>query len=194
MVSILALPQLLLALSHAKVKTMGDFTTLSLDLGSTLGYCVGKNGVIVESAEVTLSSGAGKTHPGHRWLRFQKWLAQFSHVNEIVFEDVPFVTSAKQMLVYGALRSQMEIFSLTHNIRMASLTPGQIKKDFTGHGNSKKDVMCDVAIRLGWKHGVPGTMNNHNEADAIALYWAISVRRGVEPSFYAEEKFVVDLN
>lgn len=165
---------------------MGDFTTLSIDLGSTFGYCVGRNGIIIESGEVTLSAGgAGKTHPAHRWMRFQRWLSHYSAVNEILFEDVQFVTSPQQMKVYGALLSQLELFSLGHGIRMCSLTPGQIKKDFTGMGNAKKDVLCDVALRLGWKNGVPGTMNNHNEADAIALFWVVCVRRGVEPMFLA---------
>lgn len=165
---------------------MGDFKTLSIDIGSTFGYCVGRNGIIVESGEVTLNAGAyGKTHPGHRWMRFQRWLANYSDVNEVLFEDVQFVTSAQQMKVYGALLSQLELFSLGHGIRMCSLTPGQIKKDFTGAGNAKKDVLCDVAIRLGWKNGVVGTMNNHNEADAIALYWVVCSRRGVQPMFLA---------
>lgn len=173
---------------------MGDFTTLAIDLGSTFGYCVGTNGVIMQSGEVTLSAGGyGKTHPGHRWMRFQKWLGSYSHVQEILFEDVQFVTSAQQMKVYGALLSQLEVFALAHGIRMRSLTPGQIKKDFTGSGNAKKDVLCDVARRLGWKNSGPeGTMNNHNEADAIALYWVICVRSGVEPSFYVEPKFEID--
>jgi Holliday junction resolvasome RuvABC endonuclease subunit len=96
------------------------------------------------------------------------------------------------MKVYGALLSQLELFSLGHGIRMCSLTPGQIKKDFTGMGNSKKDVICDVAIRLGWKNGVLGTMNLHNEADAIALYWVICSRRGIQPSFLAAQQVELD--
>lgn len=172
---------------------MGDFKTLSIDLGSTLGYCVGTNGVITDSGEVTLNSGAARlTHPGHRLMRFHRWLSQYSEVNEILFEDVKFVTSTQQIILYGKLLGVLEQFSLAHGIRMCSLMPSQIKKDFTGAGNSKKDVMCDVAMRLGWKHGVPGTMNLNNEADAIALYWVICVRRGVEPAFYEEKKYTVD--
>lgn len=172
---------------------MGDFKTLSIDIGSTLGYCVGKNGVIMDSGEVTLSSGASnKTHPGHRLMRFQKWLGQYADVSEILFEDVKFVTSTQQIILYGKLLGILEVFCLAHGIRMCSLMPSQIKKDFTGAGNSKKDVMCDVAMRLGWKNGVPGTMNNNNEADAIALYWVVCVRRGVEPRFFVEPKYVID--
>lgn len=169
---------------------MGDFTTLSIDLGSTLGYCVGKNGVIVESGEVTLSSQvAGNAHPGHRFLKFQQWLQRFVDsngrplVNEILFEDVPMFQSTAASNVYGGLRALLLIFSLAYKIRMLSLKPTQIKKDFTGYGNSKKDVVCEVAIRLGWKNGTPDTMNNNNECDAIALYWVVCTRRGIEASF-----------
>ena len=172
---------------------MGDHTTLSIDLGSTFGYCVGRNGVIVDSGEVTLSSGVvSKTHPGHRWMRFQKWLGQYSDVQEILFEDVQFVTSPQQMKVYGGLLAILQVFSLAHGIRMCSLTPGTIKKDFAGIGNAQKDVMCDVAMRLGWKNGVPGTMNLHNEVDAIALYWVVCSRRGVEPSFLGAQQEMLD--
>lgn len=161
---------------------MGDFTTLSLDLGSTLGYALAKNGVIIDSGEVTLS--CKDTHPGHRWLKFQNWLFQYKYVDEVLFEDVvaPFM-SAQAARVYCGLLAVLQIFCLGHGIRMASLKPTQIKKDFTGAGNSKKDVMCEVAMTLGWKNGVPGTMNLNNECDAIALFWVVSTRRGVQPSF-----------
>lgn len=159
----------------------GDFTTLSLDLGSTTGYAIGKNGVIVDSGEVTLSCSG--THPGHRWLKFQQWLVKYQNVNEILFEDVPQFQSGAAARVYCGLLAVLQIFSLAHGIRMCSLKPTQIKKDFTGAGNSKKPVMCEVAHRLGWKHGTPGTENNNNECDAIALFWVVCVRRGIEPSF-----------
>jgi Holliday junction resolvasome RuvABC endonuclease subunit len=171
---------------------MGDHKTLSLDLGSTFGYCLGVNGVIRESGEVTLSAGQGKTHPGHRWMRFQKWLSFYADVNEILFEDVQFVTSPQQMKVYGALLSQLEVFSLDHGIISHSLTPGAIKKEFAGWGNANKETMCEVAMRLGWRNGVPGTMNNHNEVDAIALYWVVCSRKGVQPSFPKIENKRVD--
>jgi Holliday junction resolvasome RuvABC endonuclease subunit len=163
---------------------MGDFTTLALDLGSTTGWCLANNGVIIDSGEVTLSSGKD-AHPGHRWLRFQNWLFQFHQVDEILFEDVMFMAKngVLAMRVYGALLGILQIFALAHKKRMASLTPGQVKKDFTGSGVAKKNEICQVATNLGWKNGREGTDTNNNEADAIALYWVISSRRGVQPSF-----------
>lgn len=164
---------------------MGDFTTLSLDLGSTLGYAIGCSGVIIESGEVTLSPGVNKTHPGHRWMKFQQWLSKYQSVDEIVFEDVMFFgnNGVKAARVYCGLLAVLQMFALGHGKRMSSLTPSQVKKDFTGAGNSKKDVICEVAHTLGWQRGTKGTMNNHNEADAIALLWVVYVRRGIEPNF-----------
>lgn len=160
---------------------MTDFTILSIDLGSTFGYALGKNGVIVESGEVTLS--AAHAHPGHRWLKFGEWLHRFRDVNEILVEDVPGFKSSDAAKVHGALLGKVQEFSLVHGIRMGALTPGQIKGDFTGNGNAKKEVMCDVAINLGWRNGVRGTRQNNNECDAIALLWCVYKRRCVVPSF-----------
>lgn len=160
---------------------MGDFTILSLDLGSTLGFAIGKNGVIVDSGEVTLS-GAG-THPGHRWIRFQNWLAKFTDVNAILYEEVQAFRGSQAAMVYGALRAQVQIFSLAHRIPMSTMTPGDIKGDFTGNGNAPKELVCNVAMNLGWKKGVRDTRNLNNEADAIALLWCVYVKREISPVF-----------
>lgn len=159
---------------------MGDFT-LSLDLGSTFGYAIGKDGVISDSGEVALS--AHDSHPGHRWLRFQEWLFQYRTAKEILYEQVQAFRSSEASMVYGALRSQVQVFSLVHGIRLSALSPGQIKSDFTGNGNAKKEIMCDVAMNLGWKNGKRGTRDLNNECDAIALYWVVCSRRGIQPSF-----------
>lgn len=160
---------------------MGDFTTLSLDLGSTIGYAVGKSGVIVESGEVNLH--CKDTHPGHRFLRFQQWLSNYRHVDEVLFEDVMNFASGPSAKLYGALFGVMSVFSLAYRIRMRGMNPMTIKKEFAGHGHAKKEEMCEVAMKLGWKNGVLGTPNNNNEADAIALLWVIYVRSGIEPTF-----------
>lgn len=166
---------------------MADFTTLSLDLGSTFGFAVGVNGVIVKSGEVGLS--AKDSHPGRRWLKFQEWLYEYHTVNEILYEEVQNFRSGAASMCYGALRSHLEVFTLVskgaegRGIRLCSLTPGQIKSDFTGNGNAKKEVMCDVAMNLGWKNGVRGTREFNNECDAIALLWCVYSRRGTQPSF-----------
>ena len=160
---------------------MGDLITLSLDIGSTFGWAYGTNGVIESSGEVALNSK--DAHPGHRWLRFEEWLSKYRHVSEILFEDVPGFKSSDAAKCHGALLGSLQKFCLIHGIRMCSLKPGSIKGDFTGNGNAKKEVLCDVAMNLGWKHGRRGTRDNNNECDAIALFWVIHVRRMIQPRF-----------
>lgn len=160
---------------------MGDFTTLSLDLGSNLGFAVGRNGVIERSGEVALATK--DTHPGHRWLRFQDWLYEHKDVNEILYEDVMFYGSAHTARVYCGLLAILQTFCLVHRIRLRTIGPKAIKKQFTGNGNSDKMDMCEVAHNLGWKGGKVGTDRNHDEADAIALMWVIYLNNDIQPRF-----------
>lgn len=160
---------------------MSDFISLSLDLGSTFGWAIGKNGVITKSGEVALTSPSA--HPGHRLLKWQEWLTNHKDVNEILFEDVPGFQSGAAAKVHGALLGLLQVFCLIHGIRMCCLKPQQIKMDFTGKKMAKKEEMCEVALNLGWKHGRRGTRDNNNECDAIALLWSIYKRRLIEPAF-----------
>lgn len=160
---------------------MGDFTSLALDLGSTFGWAIGTNGVIKASGEVSLS--AKDSHPGHRWIKWQEWLYQHRTVNEILFEDVSGFKGFEAAKIYGAQLGVLQIFCLQHGIRMCSLSPQQVKKDFTSKGNANKFQMCDVALNLGWRHGERETDRLHNECDAIALMWVIYTRRLIAPSF-----------
>lgn len=170
---------------------MADFTILSIDIGSTFGYAIGKSGVIIASGEVSLSPGASKVHPGHRWMKFQQFLHETCEkykVDEIVFEKVTFVTSAQQMIVYGALKGQIEIYTLAYKLRLTDMPVATVKKEFAGSGHAKKPDMCNTAIRMGWKKGVVDTENLHNEADAIGLLCVVYKRRGIEPTFLGVER------
>ncbi len=179
-----------------------DLITLALDLGSTIGYAVGKNGIVQSSGEVALFDKL-KTHPGRRLLRFQEWLYDncitmkngepVAKVQEIIFEEVSmFFKGHAAAIMYGRMLGQLEVFSLVHNIALKSLPVGTIKKDFTGNGNAKKELMCDVAMNLGWKNGTRGTRNKDNECDALALLWVVYLRRGQTPSFLQVEQLALD--
>lgn len=163
---------------------MGDFTSLALDLGSTFGWAIGKNGVVVRSGEVLLS--AASSHPGHRWMKFDEWLVENTKgVDEIYYENVTGGKSWQAAVVYGAQLGVLQKFCLAHGLRMCCLKPGQVKKDFTGNGNAKKQLMCNTALNLGWKNGIRDSDHMHNECDAIALLWVIYSRRLIKPSFPA---------
>lgn len=169
-----------------------DFTSLSLDLGSTFGYAKGRNGVIEASGEVSLAFK--DAHPGNRYLVFTEWLNKNAiGVQEILFEDVFGFKSSVAAKVHGGLLSHLEVFCLQNKIRMCSLRPNQIKKDFTGKGNADKEAMCETAINLGWLNGRRGTRDRNNECDAIAIFWCIWARRLVQPRF-AEVALQENLN
>lgn len=170
---------------------MGDYISLALDMGSTFGWALCKNGVIFKSGEVTLSSSKD-AHPGHRWIRWQEWLYKHKDVNEVIYEDVTGFRSGDAAKVNGAQLALLHVFLLQHGIRYASIPAQQVKIDFTGKGNANKFQMCEVALNLGWKHGRRGTELFNNEADACALAWVVYTRRGIQPSFYEGDNESVD--
>jgi Holliday junction resolvasome RuvABC endonuclease subunit len=159
-----------------------NHTILSLDLGSTVGWCFIKNTSILQSGVVSLFRK--DTHPGDRFLRFHNWLANWKGVvNEIFYEDVPRFESGKAARVYCGLLAHVQVFCLVHGIRMTNVKPMSVKKEFAGTGHADKAAMCLTAHKLGWRHGNQGTDLDHDEADAIATAWVLLKRRGIEPSF-----------
>lgn len=164
---------------------MGDYTILSLDLASVTGYAVGRNGIVIDSGEVPLKP-PGQTHPGHRFMKFQRFIHALHDrhkFNEVVYEKAVRFESAPAWLVYGGLLAQLHMFTLGFELLSRNLNVQTIKKEFTGSGRAKKEQMCEVAINLGWRNGARGTAINNNECDAIALLWCIYKRRAVEPRF-----------
>jgi Holliday junction resolvasome RuvABC endonuclease subunit len=156
----------------------GDYTVLSLDLGTHCGWCLIKNGTVSSSGIVDLP--ASESHPGHRFLKFRNWLQDFKKVDEVFYEDVPRFESAKAARVYCGLLCIVQMFCLVHAKRMTNIKANSVKKEFTGHGNADKKKVCEVAHKLGWTRGHPSTDIHHDEADAIACAWVIMQRRGVE--------------
>lgn len=170
---------------------MGDRVTLALDLGTSLGWAIGNDGVIMATGQIALS--APHAHRGHKWLRFQEWLYPHRNVQEILYEDVTGFRSGDAAKSYGALLSHLDVFCLVHGIRLSSMTAGQVKSDFTGNGNAPKELMCEVAINLGWKHGIRGTRANNDECDALALLWVVYQRRLIKPRWANDEQVKLDV-
>ena len=159
----------------------GDHTILSLDLGSTMGWALVKNTIIVQSGAVSLKHK--DAHPGDRFLRFKQILDKFPNVNEICYEDISFQTSRDQSRLYDGLLAFLQVHCLVHKIRLIGINNTTIKKIFTGNHHAKKDEMCAVAHRMGWKHGEPGTDLDHDECDAIACAVVRLKRQNISCSF-----------
>ncbi len=159
-----------------------DYTILSLDLGTNLGWCLVKNGVIVQSGVFPLKTKSEK--PGSKLSRFENdFLRRFVGVSEIVYEEVAFVSYEYQHRLYSALWGIVSMFTYRHNIRLIGINASTVKKQFTGDGHAKKVAVCEQAHRMGWKHGEPGTDLDHDEADAIALGVVNLGRRGIVAQF-----------
>lgn len=132
----------------------------------------------MDSGELSLT--ANNTHPGLRFIRFSNWLQAFKSVNEIFYELVPRFESAAAARVHCGLLAIVQMFAATHNIRLGTIKPNQVKMGFVGNGACKKVEVCRVAHKLGWEGGHPNTEINHNEADAIACAWVLMQQRGYE--------------
>lgn len=153
-------------------------TALSLDLGSTIGWAICKDAKIEFSGTHTFS--AKDAHPGHRFLHFRNWLIAFKGVKEVIYEDVPRFESAGAAKVYCGFLAVVQMFCLEHGIRLTGIKASSVKKDFTGKGNAKKEVMCAHCHAMGWKGGKLGTILDHDEADAIATMVVVMARREVQ--------------
>lgn len=157
------------------------YTIISLDLGSTVGYCVTVDGKITDSGVLPLHRK--EDHVGGRFLRFNNWLIgmfEKHKVNEVFYEDVPRFESAGAAKVYCGLLSLVQMLCLAMAKRMTAIKATSVKKEFTGNGRADKIAMCKVCHKLGWTHGYAGTDIDHDEADAIALTFVILKRRGVD--------------
>lgn len=154
---------------------------LSLDLATSAGWCYIEGTEYLYSGVLSLKDQGG--HGGLRFLKFQNWLHDYRGVNEIFYEKIDRFESGDAAKVYCGLRAILLLFSLQHGIQVHGLTPKTIKKHFTGNGNASKELVCKVAHQLGWKHGELDTDIDHDEADAIALAYAILERREQELVF-----------
>lgn len=161
---------------------MGDLTALAIDIGKgTFGWALGKNGIIQSSGEV--SPNTKGAHPGQVWLNVRDFLYNHRHVDEIYHERVKGLRGAGANMAWGAFVAEIDVHILVHKILRRTLTPAEVKEDFTGYGNADKFMMCDVAMNLGWKKGTRGTDFLNNEADACAIYWVMCTRGNIRPSF-----------
>jgi hypothetical protein len=161
-------------------------TVLSLDLGGSLGWCIGRDNKIQVSGEKQLTKK--DAHAGDRFLTFMNWLPKFQNVDEIFFEKAAGMRSMDAANTYCGLRAILLMFGQSSGVHITSIWAPSVKKIFTGQGGKGVDklTMCNRARALGWTGGTPGTPENHNEADACAIYYSIMYKRGIDITFASE--------
>lgn len=138
---------------------------LALDLGTTTGFCVGREGGLI--------SGVQNFKPGRydgggiRFVRFRTWLNELKAaypIDLVVYEEVRRHQGTDAAHVYGGLMATLTAWCEENNIPYEGVPVGEIKKHATGKGNADKEMMKRAAVEIGF------APIDDNEADAICLW------------------------
>lgn len=139
-------------------------TVLTLDLGSTTGWCVA-NGATVISGVWKLKGGR-YDGGGMRFLRFRGHLDEvhkISPIKIVFYEEVRGHKGVDAAHIYGGLQATLTAWCEDNKIPYEGVPVGTIKKFITGKGNASKAQVMAAVARYGY------APSDDNEADAIAL-------------------------
>lgn len=151
-----------------RVKSVTNFT-LSLDLGSNLGWATHSN-YGVQSGVLSLKdkgkfslNGFGKFYA---WLIGHKLRVEdggLGRNNFKILVEVPHCGKfmAANRILFGLL-AVVNMFGVTNDIEVLEFRPKAIKKFWSGNGNADKKRMVAETQRRGY------IVKDHNQSDAIA--------------------------
>ena len=142
---------------------------LALDLGTTTGWALSKNGKI-RSGRVSFAAHFDSADS--RYNKFRRWLVNLKEAHggftHIVYEGVRRHTGTIAGQVYGGFMATLQTFGDDFHIPYEGVSVGTIKKFITGCGNASKLEVID-AVKARGHHP-----KDDNEADALALlYWRL---------------------
>jgi Holliday junction resolvasome RuvABC endonuclease subunit len=142
---------------------------LALDLGTKTGWAFNEHGRSIISGTWNLAPEKGETE-GERYRKFTTALDVFferempSSGMIIAYEDVRRHLGTCAAHVYGGLLATLKTWCLNHALDVPiPVGVKQIKKFWTGNGNSRKKWMVEEALERGFYPA------DDNEADALAL-------------------------
>jgi Holliday junction resolvasome RuvABC endonuclease subunit len=167
--------------------------TISLDIGTHLGWAEALDGVIVRSGTILVKD------TNDRWGKAMVNLWDFltrlvydsdraNYTLEFAYEIVNFHKSVHSAHAYGRILGQIEKFTEVGGWAFTSYNVGKIKQIFTGRGNAKKLDICQRCHELGWQGGKVGTDNDNDEADAVAILFVHLEARNETATFAEEQK------
>jgi len=153
--------------------------TLALDLGTTTGWAVWNDGVVCSGAwllatprELRQQRKTGGERRGDlRFHRLREHIADAiaAHgIEQLVFEDVLFLSSQAQSQLWASLRATVWCFA--GQMPVDCVHTGTLKKFATGCGNAQKEAMVAAlgVLPAPWNRPVV----DDNEADALwILRW-----------------------
>lgn len=161
-------------------------TILSLDLGSSLGWALIQDSVVMASGTRKFPGGE---KIGEALSDFtKKFLIKFINVHEIYFEDVRFLNNRNHMMSHFGYKCALYTFSYETGIPLTGITPHDWHKILTGksHGGVKggeKLRLCRHLHEMGWTGGKYGTDKDNDEADAIGIGAALLKMDGQQLKF-----------
>lgn len=145
-------------------------TLLSLDLGTTTGWALLKDGEI-RSGSICFKSSHFDSGDC-KFTRFKRWLvnlkAAHGDIDQIVYEAVRRHSGTIAGQTYGGFMATLQLFGDHHKISYEGVPVATIKKFMTGHGGASKKAVIEAVKAKGH------TPKDDNEADALALlYWKL---------------------
>lgn len=156
---------------------------LFLDLGTTTGYAMADDGIIMFSGSIRLPKD------NSRYERFYNFLVENRGFNEIVTEAIiPNPKMPLSILPLAKFEGLVEMFCEQNRIPHTNdMSPISIRKTFLGRGHrgklekwDPKLETCNKLKKLGWSKGEYNTTRDHDEADALALACAYYMGRSME--------------
>jgi crossover junction endodeoxyribonuclease RuvC len=148
-------------------------TILSLDLGTTTGYAVGKPDNVI-SGTFNLAPGRGDGG-GMRFVKFRARLIEMHaamNIEIVFYEEVRRHIGTAAAHVYGGLQATLTSWCEENKIPYEAVPVGTIKKFATNKGNASKEQMIDAVREWGYEPA------DDNEADALALFHCKAVEYG----------------
>jgi hypothetical protein len=149
---------------------------LALDLGTATGWAFSRIAGGIISGTWNLAPKKGETE-GERYRKFTTALDLFferepTDVGMLVaYEDVKRHLGTRAAHVYGGLLATLKTWCLNNSLNEPiPVGVKQIKKFWTGNGNSRKKWMVEEALERGFYPA------DDNEADALALLHMISMK------------------
>lgn len=149
---------------------------LSLDLGTTTGWCVDtQNGTVDYGSSCFSVKNHRFSSVSMKFVYFRNWLNEmYEHKFDLLYyEAVVAHKGVDASHCYGGFLAMLQEWCLRRNIPFEGVPVGTIKKYITGNGGAKKQEVIEAVQKLGFNPG------DDNAADAIALYlYSKNVRLG----------------
>lgn len=165
---------------------------MTIDFGLKLGWCVGSTPLDVTHGMKKLGESSRQSH-GYRWVNLYGFLDEtFNNydVRRVVYESVRRHDGVAAAHVWGGGLAVLQLICLQRSVFFEHLEVASIKKQFAGHGSSKKERMIAECANRGFMG-----ISDDNEADAVAI-WSVDYekRTGKRSHRQKDVKTTIDID